>query len=336
MGQLLYRPSNDFLIRKATDRDIDAISDIASRCKQTGDRQLDSNTGFLISDYTYNRYRTELQNGASFWVVSAADRVVTFLIAYHSQDMPESNPHKAYMDSCFTEYWYVFQIATDPEFASQGFGRAVYSHFLAIATGLPVFASIVTDPPNYRSYRLHISLGFHATEFDVVDSVRQRMLFLRSPLGDFEQLKEQYAIVQGLYVHEDNLNWTKLATFFSVTAIFIASFGFTNWGTKLFDTVHVWLLHSTLVNVAICVMSRVFAVSLRSGVHYMNVRRRSFLEIDKQISCLTGNRIITPAPSAPTTLSLLQLPVTISKVTGSLAFLSVLSVLVEVIVQLVT
>ncbi|MDJ0903896.1 MAG: GNAT family N-acetyltransferase [Xenococcus sp. MO_188.B8] len=334
MGQFLNRPSNDFLIRRATSRDVISVCKIAEKRKRTSHRLDDSLSGFLISDFSFDQYRAELNNGVTFWVLSASDQVVSFLIAYKCHELHDDNPYKEYMDSLYSDYWYVFQIATDPEFASRGYGRALYAHFFTVTAGLPIFASVVTEPPNYRSYHMHMSLGFNSTEFQVGSVSQQRILLFRPAVPDLDELKEQYSIAKDLYVHEDNLNWTKIATFFSVTAIFIASFGFTDWNAKLFGTVHAWLIHSTLVNIAICIMSLVFGVSLRSGVHYMNIRKRSFIEIDQQLSRVTANRIVTPAPSALTTLSIIQLPITIAKVTGGLAVISAVSALAEAAMQL--
>jgi hypothetical protein len=90
-------------------------------------------------------------------------------------------------------------------------------------------------------------------------------------------LTSQYVEAMKLYIHEDNLNWQKLYTFFYVTAALFAAFGL-SLSQKIRG-----LGYAIMICLLGILISFGFIIANWNGVQYLDKRKASVEEIEKRL-----------------------------------------------------
>lgn len=123
--------------------------------------KLASDRGFLVSDFSRQKYEKFLQKNHIFWILEESGELRAFLLAI--------SPAKEVLDKALdakikeygvNKYILIKQICTHPEHTSKGIASYLYTAFIEKYCYLPIVTAIVADPPNPRSTALHKKFGF--------------------------------------------------------------------------------------------------------------------------------------------------------------------------------
>ena len=113
-------------------------------------------------------------------------------------------------------------------------------------------------------------------------------------MGD-ENVSALYERAVDLYVHEDQLNWTKLNNLFYVTGGLLAVLGFTldvSDGLVPLDESEAAVLR--IVSVFGMLVSIVFAVALHFGVKYLLARKAAVIRLEHRLAGIAECRVVMP------------------------------------------
>jgi hypothetical protein len=118
-----------------------------------------------------------------------------------------------------------------------------------------------------------------------------------------ELLQKQYELAASLYVHEDNLNWSKLNNLFYITsALGALVFLFISNADKFYGAWYGIAIVSLVGGIACWV----FRVALRSGTDYLAERKRKLTEIDHLLSLRTSIEVLPDSNEESDTAKLLR------------------------------
>lgn len=193
-----------------------------------------------------------------------------------------------------------------PDFQRKGIASFLYDYLQDIIGGKkPLVAVVVLDPFNSGSSYFHQEKGFHEFLNFVPDAdpdgvVRKRAAWIKpsaeakgnimfdlrlnntidgtDDLGDV-MVSRMENLVQ-LYIHEDNLNWTKLSLQTTILFALFATFAYFYEKEILPDTFPV------LVTVGIwgAIINILFILKIRSGIRYMNTYKGKIQDFDLLVS----------------------------------------------------
>jgi predicted GNAT superfamily acetyltransferase len=153
------------VIRSARESDIDEIIRMA-RAWGLQNRSMDhlSRHGFLVSDFQRADYEKIIENSDYAFVVEIDRHLSGFLLAYPGSQAKFIGDYTAVqlMDT-LGDFLVCKQIAVSPTCSGQGIGRSLYRHLISyLHPGQALIAATVDDPPNNRSRKMHVGLGFTA------------------------------------------------------------------------------------------------------------------------------------------------------------------------------
>ena len=150
----------DAEIVAAEEAHLSEIVAIAAKLSLGSDREGACERGFLVSGLHESEYREYLTQAEHFRVALVDGAVGGFLLAYSNAAGEAGWLDRQVAARSRGPYGIIKQIAVDPGLAGRGIATALYRRLFAEASGLPLFAAVVLDPPNRRSIAFHERLGF--------------------------------------------------------------------------------------------------------------------------------------------------------------------------------
>ncbi|WP_156167522.1 hypothetical protein [Thioalkalivibrio versutus] len=293
-------------IRPVTPEDVPVIHNIASHWLLSNLKDPE-NTGFLISNYTEEDYLKWIGHADYFWVAEKNGEIQGFLLAYNQDKIqPSEVVNSCLRYTIMDKFTLIKQICSAPN--TKGVSSALYCKLFSNMSADFALAAVVNEPLNTRSIGFHRHMGFKhlwdmtpPADFDGV--VRARSIWFysrrknpdsgcadepqtRIPTADKDELltqlieKEQSAAQ--LYMHEDNLNWTKLGMLVTfMTAFFTAFAILIERSEDMASAVIIPIL--IIAGLAINLM---FLQKIKSGVIYMTHHKKNLQRFDEAVSNL--------------------------------------------------
>lgn len=284
-------------IRQANYDDVPALHALAERflLKNLKDPE---NTGFLISNFAPETYRAYVDTAEYFWVAEQDGKLGGFLLAYKSESIkPDEIVNSCLRYSVVQPFTLIKQICGTGKV--RGAAAALYNKlFEEMDTDLAL-AAVVNEPLNTKSIEYHRKLGFaHLWDLhppaDYDGVTRVRSIWYYSKTNDRPQTRmaqvDRPELVQhliekeqgtvNLYMHEDNLNWTKLGMLVSFMTAILTAFAFllerdatttNNW------IVSVLIVFGFVVNI-------MFYLKLKSGLGFLNHHKKNLRRFDEAIA----------------------------------------------------
>lgn len=291
-------------LRRARQNDAQAISEIAFEnslevLAKDGDK---IEGGFLVSGFDIKEYERMIRSYDHFYVVEIRKKVRGFIFAYDNKacDM-NLNVNKSIAEHSDGAFLIIKQVCVDREYQGKGFGSLLYEHMLE-SSAVPVYASIVEEPYNEASVHFHMRHNFKKTISVKAEDGMMRMVFCHENSDEksnynVQMLEQQYQVAVDLYLHEDNLNWSKLNNLFYISGGLVAVISI------LASLASENLLYSIMiVSVLGIVSSTLFSIAITSGVRYMNDRKGTVMDIEKLLVSKNGTKVVLPRLSAHTSL----------------------------------
>ncbi len=280
------------IIREANVSDISSIYDIAV------ENQLHQGThiqnGFLVSAYDVETYTRYLKEGNTILVVEKNHKVVAFLLTFLSEKLDDSVlANKLMLSHATRPFAVIKQVCVKKGFQRQGFGKALYEHFTDHVFR-DVYLAVVTQPYNEASIAFHDKLGFKKTFHFKGDDSLERIVYVKPYYENMENysahvLIPQYEQAVALYMHEDNLNWSKLNHLFYITA---GLFGVFTYAINSPLNPHMLAMFLFFVSLLGIVSSFLFYSTVKSGVDYLSRRKDAVIAIEKKLDILGGTLIV--------------------------------------------
>lgn len=315
-------------IRPAKTSDIHDINKIA---KSVSIEHRQNTDGFLMSNYSEKDYRKFLAAApnVTFLVsTNSLGRICAFLLAYnqnYANSLNNSDTVNIIKKSIGlnARYSIIKQIAVSPDCQGQGHASRLYEEYFNIAKGNHVFTTIVSEPENPASEHFHRSQGFsplfttRSTENDGSKSYRSRVWHASAPFsleGAPEAtpmvLVENLHIANQLYLHEDNLNWTKIR--FLVTILFsliVAAWALTqlpNWGQarSLEGSANAAL--SVLLIISGFLILHSVGRKIHSGLRFMASHKECVRLLESRLASMQAG-FVTPVLKVPETAETIKI-----------------------------
>ncbi|RUO63382.1 hypothetical protein SAMN06297229_2152 [Pseudidiomarina planktonica] len=284
-------------IRRATYDDVPALHALAERflLKNLKDPE---NTGFLISNFSPDMYKNYVDTAEYFWVAEEDGKLGGFLLAYKSESIkPEEVINSCLRYSVVQPFTLIKQICGSGEV--RGAASALYAKlFKEMDTDLAL-AAVVNEPLNTKSIEYHRKVGFShlwdlhpPADYDGVTRARSIWFYSKTDTRPQTRMAQvnRHELVQhliekeqgtaSLYMHEDNLNWTKLGMLVSFMTAILTAFAFllerdatttNNW------IVSVLVVFGFVVNIMFC-------LKLKSGLNFLNHHKKNLRRFDDAIA----------------------------------------------------
>lgn len=279
--------------------DVDTIHALAEAW--TLPRLASADEGFLVSNFSRERYRQFLDEHNVFIKAEVNGEIVGFLYGFSSKQVKPDDVVNALVRYNLTEPFFIIKqvcIARNHP-GTPGVAVALYEQIKQRETGL-IAAAVVLDPPNPRSIAFHEKQGFEQWfEIDAppdADGVtRRRGIWCYCPEGCANRprlrwhrreavpghLIEYHGSAVQLYTHEDNLNWTKLGMNVTFMMAMLATVPYL---LKLPATAPLsWLITAAVV-VSGFLLNRLFGIKLRSGLDYMRHHKASVQRLEQRLA----------------------------------------------------
>lgn len=147
-------------IRVADFTDIPAIFRIADT-NSLERSESPSTQGFLVSEFSRDRYLQLCKLTDHFYVIEEANGVAGFLLAYSSHLGRDIDSALEVIEQVqASPFILARQICVESGCSGRGHGQELYRRLFREQPILPTVAAIVLDPLNARSMRFHERLGF--------------------------------------------------------------------------------------------------------------------------------------------------------------------------------
>lgn len=140
------------------------------------------------------------------------------------------------------------------------------------------------------------ALGFEVVEENDSNIIckRNKQVFMHSPNEVFEISKQSDDLLNNLsdaitlYLHEDNLNWTKLGMLVSFTFAFMTAF------FVIFDQKPsaINFILETFVFLMGLFITYMFDVKIHSGIHYMGEHKKKVKKIERMLQYFKPNHVM--------------------------------------------
>ncbi len=242
-----------------------------------------------------------------FYKIVVHGELAGVLLAYESKHIEMDEKSNMLLKYALNkEFVLIKQVFVSPDFQRKGIASFLYDYLQDIIGGKkPLVAVVVLDPFNSGSSYFHQEKGFHEFLNFVPDAdpdgvVRKRAAWIKpsaeakgnimfdlrlnntidgtDDLGDV-MVSRMENLVQ-LYIHEDNLNWTKFSLQTTILFALFATFAYFYEKEILPDTFPV------LVTVGIwgAIINILFILKIRSGIRYMNTYKGKIQDFDLLVS----------------------------------------------------
>jgi hypothetical protein len=163
---------------------------------------------------------------------------------------------------------------------------------------------------------------------------KMRMLFCFEPGRlskhiDAEILEQQYQVAVELYLHEDNLNWSKLNNLFYTTGGLVVVISFSTSFSA--ERLPIYIFITSLLGI---ITSFLFSVTISSGLKYMNSRKNTLFKLERLLIDKNGTKVVLPTAEklnrilekSPTTIVMGIIPWLIMGVWAAALFFSTLNI----------
>ena len=242
-----------------------------------------------------------------FYKIVVHGELAGVLLAYESKHIEMDEKSNMLLKYALNkEFVLIKQVFVSPDFQRKGIASFLYDYLQDVIGGKkPLVAVVVLDPFNSGSSYFHQEKGFHEFLNFVPDAdpdgvVRKRAAWIKpsaeakgnimfdlrlnntidgtDDLGDV-MVSRMENLVQ-LYIHEDNLNWTKFSLQTTILFALFATFAYFYEKEILSDTFPV------LVTVGIwgAIINILFILKIRSGIRYMNTYKGKIQDFDLLVS----------------------------------------------------
>lgn len=279
--------------------DVDAIHELAEAW--TLPRLESADEGFLVSNFSRERYRAFLDEPNVFLKAEVDGAIVGFLYGYSSEQVKPDEVVNSLVRYSLTEPFFIIKqicIARNHP-GTPGVASALYERIKEQETGL-IAAAVVLDPPNPRSIAFHEKQGFEQW-FEIepppdADGVtRRRGIWCHVPEGCTTRsrlrwhrqetvpahLIDYHGSAVQLYTHEDNLNWTKLGMNVTFMMAMLATVPYL---LKLpASRPLTWVITGAVI-VTGFLLNRLFGIKLRSGLDYMQHHKASVQRLEQRLA----------------------------------------------------
>ncbi len=281
------------IVRSANIADAERIYIIAQQNSLSKLKGKKLTHGFLVSNYTLETYKEYITKNRYFYVLENETEICAFLLAFTREEINANElVNRKILAYCNENFIVIKQICVATDYHHQGCGRQLYNYLIdEIQENL--FASVVIDPMNYPSIEFHEKLGFRVAFTITPEDKMKRAVFFRSNnivnFYDKDVVLNQYERAVDLYIHEDNLNWSKLNNFFYITGGIFAI-------AALWPKVDSYLTFSVFIMVLSflgMVSSFLFRIALGSGIDYMHARKQAVVDIENVLHQLKGIRVVS-------------------------------------------
>ena len=289
-------------IRKARLKDAQTIYNIAQSNRLDGMSEDAKESGFLVSEFTLEQYQHYITDYEHFYVFTYKDNVKGFIYAYSKEDTDMSLVVNQQIDQhSGSDFLIIKQICVERESMKMGYATMLYEYLLE-KVSVPVYAAIVEVPYNEASVHFHQKMLFKRVMKVTGEDGIRRMIFCHDGRNNSDNINEdllekQYEIAVDLYLHEDNLNWSKLNNLFYISGGLVAVVSI------LASLSSENLLYSILIVSILGILSAsLFSVTIHSGVTYMMERKKKVMEIEKLMIRKNATRVVLPSVSSQSML----------------------------------
>ena len=289
-------------ISKVTREDIPQIAALQEQLLITN---TDTKDGFLVSAFSNEDYLHFLDKYEFFYKYVEGDELLGVVMAFHSCNVvPEDKNNSLLRNTVIGDCIIIKQIFTAPKSMGKGISTQLYSHlFSEIGSDLPIVCVIVIEPFNERSCNFHKKHGFieylnftpdadkdkvirkrsawirlHDKSSNIESTVRLSNIFYTGD-DDGEVMASRADAFISLYLHEDNLNWTKFGVQTTILFALFASFAY--FYEKPFSNN---LLPIMLLGGWGLAINIIFWIKIKSGLHYMNTYKKKIQAFDRLLT----------------------------------------------------
>lgn len=248
--------------------------------------------GFLVSNYDLELYKECILNNRYFWVLEDEGEICAFLLAFTREEIdPGELVNKKILAYCNDDFVIIKQVCVAPDSYRKGYATQLYSSLMD-KIKQNIFAAVVLKPVNKASIDFHQELGFRVA-FTVTpeDKIKRAIFFWDNPCNSFydkEIVVSQYERAIDLYIHEDNLNWSKLNHFFYITGgLFVIA--------SLWPDINSMSFCGFLLAISFLGMlsSWLFRIALSSGIDYLQTRKQAVVDVERILIKEKGVRIVS-------------------------------------------
>lgn len=287
-------------ISKVTKVDISAIFALQNQMLISN---TDMENGFLVSAFSQEDYLYFCETYDFFYKAVIDDKLVGVVMAFHSKHIkPEDKNNSLLRDTVIGDCIVIKQIFVAPDVLGKGVSSRLYDYlFEQIGDKLPIVCIIVIEPFNERSCRFHTKHKFIEYLHFIPDNdkdgiLRKRSAWVRLPCwannlrdsvrltniyftddDDGEVMASRADAFVSLYLHEDNLNWTKFGMQTTILFALFASFAF--FYEKPLAYTNIPILG--ILGIWGIIINYLFLIKIKSGLNYMNTYKNKIKEYDK-------------------------------------------------------
>ena len=292
--------NSDFNIRKAKIRDANAIFEISQQNSLktiTGKRPKKNaiKNGFLVSNYTASDYKGFIQKGHELYVLECDNKIKAFLYIIAPNDALDKIVNYKISKFAINPYKIIKQICVANDSHKQGYASALYS-FIIRTADCDLFAAIVLKPFNKASFKFHKKHKFEPAFTAVAeDNIERGVFWYRSFEKDdtlvranSEVIAQQYESAVSLYIHEDNLNWSKTNHLLIITGGLFTLLGLIPKLPNKYERLSMLGLCITGI-----LASAIFTIAIYSGIKYMQHRKMRVVNLEKLIHYSGGMNVVT-------------------------------------------
>jgi len=280
-------------IRSANLEDAIKIYELATSNSLSKQKSRKLANGFLVSDFTIEKYEKYILNNRYFFLIEDQDEIRGFLLAFTKEEInPDELVNKKILAYSSYDFVIIKQICVAPGYHHKGYGSVLYS-FLMDEVKQNIFAAVVLEPINQASVGFHEKMGFRIA-FTIIpeDQIKRVVFFWDNPCNNFydkDIVLNQYERAITLYIHEDSLNWSKLNNYFYITGGILAT-------SALWPKISNYLSfykYLMVISFLGLVSSFLFRIALSSGVDYLQARKQAVVDVERILLKLKGVRIVS-------------------------------------------
>jgi len=278
--------------------------------------------GFLVCSFTENEYKRFLEDGYIMLKAKCNEEIIGAIIAFESNKISQDDVNNSLLKySIKSDFILIKQIFIHPSFQRNGIASLLYEKIKELNKILVVVT--VIDPFNLASFKFHKKNSF--LEFlhfipnaDKDGKIRKRCAWIYSSSkskkiedelrlinteshDNAEILKSRSTDLVNLYMHEDNLNWTKferqIVILFGLMAL-LTYFFEKALSIKYIPYLSIIIFWGIIINTF-------FVIKIKSGITYMSTYKDKIKKFDTIMNFYYPQleKIFTPSRIAQTSIS---------------------------------
>lgn len=285
-------------IRNVLKKDLPALHSLAEEWLLENQEEPEE-SGFLVSNFTMEQYQNFLETAEHFFLAIIDNHIAGFVLAYSKDRISPSEVLNSILKNIVIEdFVLIKQICVSKKYPIVAV--PLYEHLFNKTHNYFLFTAIVEEPINIRSINFHKNMGFEfftnilpPKDYDGQERMRSVWIrrhgrgkihpTLRISLQDSKEKIQNLLVKQSyskdLYMHEDNLNWTKLGML--VSFMMALSTGFVFISREPIDQTNA--IVSILLIIIGFMIIFLFKSKIKSGIVYMQKHKSLLIKFDKVI-----------------------------------------------------